>query len=356
MITQGSSWAYYKAWSRRVSAALATSDDAALRKRARAIYACADDVAAVQRQDGGVTIIGTAARCRDRACPLCEWRLALARTGQLTAVLQHLLRQQPRTRGWLCTLTVRNCAAAELRDTCRALLAAWRRLLRCGVCADWQGTMRALEVTYNRQADTYHPHIHALVVSDSLDGVACRVALSAAWAAAAGTTYDPIVYLAPAGGQAAYEVSKPAAHLATAGAYIAGLKGAARDASLTRRVDPRAACTMAAALRGLRLIAYGGSLAAARRALRQGDTPQDEDAAADALTAAQAACIAARPDTRAVICCAWDSATGTYIPTTHAPPIAGARRRETHGSDTRAGSASNRGDWTHGSGHRWRPA
>lgn len=331
------SWPFYKAWSRRTAAALHNIADAdcdrELSRRATAMYVCAETIAAAQAHDGSLTLLGGAARCRDRACPLCQWRLALARCGQLTQALRWLQGQQPRLRGWMLTVTVRNCTGDALRDTCSSMLAAWRRLLRQQIAADWQGTMRALEITYNRDTDTYHPHIHALIVSDALDGVWARLRLADAWAQAAGLDYQPIVYLAPAGGSAGYEVGKPTHHMATAGAYIAGLKGQALEAALARRVDGRSAATMARALRGLRLIGYSGSLAAARRALRQGDTQQDEDAAADALTAAQADCIAARPDTQTVILCAWDAVTGTYT------PIA-TEEVGRHGSDARAGTAS----------------
>lgn len=333
------SWSFYKAWSRRTAAALhdvADADcDRDLSRRATAIYGCAETIAAAQAHDGSLTLLGGAARCRDRACPLCQWRLALARCGQLTQALRWLQQQQPQLRGWMLTVTVRNCAGGALRDSCGAMLAAWRRLLRQQIAAEWQGTMRALEVTYNRDTDTYHPHIHALIVSDVLDGVWARLRLADAWAQAAGLDYQPIVYFAPAGDSPEYEASKPTHHIATAGAYIAGLKGQALEAALSRRVDGRSAATMARALRGLRLIGYSGTLAAARRALGQGDRPQDEDAAADALTAAQAECIAAHPDTRSVILCAWDEATGTYTPI----PTQGVER---HGSDARTGATADR--------------
>lgn len=310
-------WTYYKAWSRRVSAAMAagaaTFYSDALARRASHIYTCSDLIDVAVMADGTKRQLGTSGRCRDRMCPLCEWRLALARCGQLTETLRACLSYAPKTKAYLATLTVRNCAPEDLRKTCNLLLSGWRNLLRQRITADWQGTMRSLEVTYNEQTRTYHPHLHALVVSDCLDGPACRRGLSAAWARAVGLSYEPVIYFAPAGENPCFEVTKTTHHAAVSAAYIAGLKGKEKlEASLRVRCIPDVVVTEAEALRGLRLTAYGGTLAAIRRELRLGDGEADEDKAADLLTHQQAAAITTRPDCRTVVRCAWDAVKCAY--------------------------------------------
>lgn len=313
-----SGWNYYKAWSRRVSAAMAagaaTFYSDALARRASHIYTCSEIIDVAIMTDGTKRQLGTSGRCRDRMCPLCEWRLALARCGQLTETLRACLASAPKTKAYLATLTIRNCAPENLRTSCKLLLTGWRNLLRQRIAADWQGTMRSLEVTYNEQTQTFHPHLHALIVSDGLDGPACRRGLSAAWARAVGLSYEPIVYFAPAGENPCFEVTKTTHHAAVSAAYIAGLKSKEKlEASLRAKCIPDVVVTEAEALRGLRLTAYGGKLAEIRRALRFGDGEKDEDTAADRLTAEQAAAITTRPNCRTVVRCAWDAAQCAYI-------------------------------------------
>jgi Plasmid rolling circle replication initiator protein and truncated derivatives len=59
------------------------------------------------------------------------------------------------------TLTVPNCTADELVKTLNAMSKAWIRFTHYApIKRILKGFFKALEITYNLKADTYHPHFH----------------------------------------------------------------------------------------------------------------------------------------------------------------------------------------------------
>ena len=63
------------------------------------------------------------------------------------------------------TLTMRNCSAAEMNGTLDAIFKGWNQLMANKRMKRLiAGYFRALEITYNEQEDTYHPHIHAILL------------------------------------------------------------------------------------------------------------------------------------------------------------------------------------------------
>jgi hypothetical protein len=63
------------------------------------------------------------------------------------------------------TLTMKNVIDNELERAIAQILKAWNKLTKDdarGFNRSFAGTFRALEVTYNREAQTYHPHLHVL--------------------------------------------------------------------------------------------------------------------------------------------------------------------------------------------------
>lgn len=100
--------------------------------------------------------------CRKRLCNICAWRRQSRFTAQTFPVMQIL-----QSRGYrfiFATLTVPNVPLEKLQDTINLLMSSYDRLLKHRkVKRSWLGKVRALEVTYNREGQTFHPHIHILV-------------------------------------------------------------------------------------------------------------------------------------------------------------------------------------------------
>ena len=117
--------------------------------------------------------------CRSRYCPYCNWRRSLKIYGQMSEVMDWLSAQSE-TKNYryiFLTLTVRNCTADQLSSTVTRMAKAWAAIVCGGIVPakakshaySWlpahviRGTFRALEVTVNQEAGTYHPHYHVVI-------------------------------------------------------------------------------------------------------------------------------------------------------------------------------------------------
>lgn len=112
--------------------------------------------------------------CRDRLCPLCQWRRSLKMAAQARAVVAEVDRRKiARDRvgySWIMlTLTQPNVPGPLLGAELDTMHHAYQRLTRS---ARWRegikGWLRVTEVTRNTDPDspyygTYHPHIHTLL-------------------------------------------------------------------------------------------------------------------------------------------------------------------------------------------------
>lgn len=101
--------------------------------------------------------------CKDRLCPMCNWRRSLKIFGQVSQVMDELERQQYRF--LFLTLTVRNCSSEDLPATVQVLYDGWRQLYHKHKIfrRSIEGTFRSLEITRNFKAGTYHPHLHVIL-------------------------------------------------------------------------------------------------------------------------------------------------------------------------------------------------
>jgi len=101
--------------------------------------------------------------CKDRMCPMCNWRRSLKLQWQIMQIL-HKAVERKRMRFVFVTLTVRNVPGSELEDAISKMLKAFKRFMEYKAIDDFCiGYVRNLEVTYNAQRDDYHHHIHILM-------------------------------------------------------------------------------------------------------------------------------------------------------------------------------------------------
>lgn len=134
--------------------------------------------------------------CKARVCPMCTWRRALKVRSQMERVLEIL---EPQQYSYLfLTLTVKNVHGRELKDTLDLLMKAWGKLRRRqDFKRSIRGAYRALEVTYNREDKTYHPHFHVVLAAPK-SYFASRYYISQErwtrlWGDSLGVDYKPIV-------------------------------------------------------------------------------------------------------------------------------------------------------------------
>ena len=104
--------------------------------------------------------------CRDRLCPMCSWRRSYKIFGQVSQIMNLIADKYEFI---FLTPTVRNCTSDELINTLNRLSKGWIKLVRHKrFKSAVKGFFKALEITYNQTADTYHPHFHVvLAVSKS---------------------------------------------------------------------------------------------------------------------------------------------------------------------------------------------
>lgn len=128
--------------------------------------ACGKEIGFTQCKDCGHIQITAARLCRDRMCPVCNWRLSIKRYGIMQNVMQTLFAAYPEYAYSLVTLTCENCKGYALSDTIDRMQKAWKTLIsQRWAKRDIAGWGRSIEVTYNETAHTHHPHYHVIVVS-----------------------------------------------------------------------------------------------------------------------------------------------------------------------------------------------
>lgn len=106
--------------------------------------------------------VASANFCRRRLCNICVWRRQSKFVAQTFPVIQAL--RESGYRFIFATASLPNVPLERLSATIDQMLLAYDLLLkRRKVKRSWEGKIRALEVTYNRERNDFHPHIHMLV-------------------------------------------------------------------------------------------------------------------------------------------------------------------------------------------------
>lgn len=132
-------------------------------EKAARVRGCADWLTFEQQPDG--LHLRQAYFCRVRLCPMCQWRRSLKLYGQTMAIVQKVQQERQRPLAFiLLTLTQRNVPGDELDQELTLIHQAWQRLSqRQRFTKAVKGWMRATEITYNPDSDTFHPHMHAIL-------------------------------------------------------------------------------------------------------------------------------------------------------------------------------------------------
>lgn len=230
----------------RVAAALEALPGEKWQKRAEAIRGCSSSVVLEVCPSCQSAAVHSVRLCRDRLCPVCQWRLARRRSALLASAMDTAA---PGTFPAMLGLTVRNVEGAALRDTVAHISKAATRLMnRKRVRDAIAGHARSLEITRNEQDGTWHPHIHAILLYRKRAYIHHEEWLKL-WQVCAGLDYPPDVDIrairrtASAWSKAALEVCK----------YIT-----APD-TMTDLL-PADLATLGESMRGVRMLTAGGTL------------------------------------------------------------------------------------------------
>ena len=134
-------------------------------KRAERSVICSTWLQYYADADGGRRELHRFNACQQRLCPLCSARRAKIAARRLARVLARVRADHAGTQLIFLTLTIQNVPGAGLRAALDQLTGAWKKMIdRRPVKRAIRGWFRAIEITRNAAADTYHPHIHAILV------------------------------------------------------------------------------------------------------------------------------------------------------------------------------------------------
>ena len=112
--------------------------------------------------------------CGLRLCPQCNWRRSLKLFAQVSVITDAILHDKPSVRFLFVTLTVKNIAGHEIKETLDRMNKGFQALTQpkqqykaaAGLQKSLLGYMRAIEITYNSGTNTFHPHLHIIFEVD----------------------------------------------------------------------------------------------------------------------------------------------------------------------------------------------
>lgn len=220
--------------------------------------------------------------CRDRLCPLCNWRRSRKLYSQILQIL-HKAGERRKLRYLFLTLTVRNVSGDDLPQTLDVMFKGVNQLFKYkAVDKNLVGWIRNLEITYNATEDTYHPHFHILLgVQPSYfhSGEYISQAIwTQLWRKAAVLDYTPVVNIKAVKPK---QTDKPPLNARTAmeSAVLETAKYSVKDSDYLRATDAETdavVAVFAGAVRSRRMVGFGKMFKIIRKELKQDDVESDK--------------------------------------------------------------------------------
>jgi plasmid rolling circle replication initiator protein Rep len=240
-------------------------------KRAKRIKNCGTFLEFTRELESGVKRLITANFCRERLCPTCQWRRSLKVFYEVSRVMDAVETECKNLVPLFLTFTLRNCSGADLTDTLGGIFKGWNRFLNDRTVKPLiAGWFRSLEITYNKERDDFHPHIHVLLFVDKSyfkKGVYLEtVEWVRLWRRALGLDYDPVCDIR----RVKNNKGKRKAVAEVAKYTLKDVEYATPENALTDRL----VAVLGKSLKGHRLYAFGGILK--RLAADFEDTPDAE--------------------------------------------------------------------------------
>jgi plasmid rolling circle replication initiator protein Rep len=249
-------WRSKKVRSLIIAASFARLDEP---KRSERIKNCGTFLEFTRELKTDVKRLTAANFCRERLCPMCQWRRSLKVFYQVSQVMDVAEQRQKKLVPLFLTLTMRNCDGANLADKLGEIFKGWNRFLNDRTIKPLiVGWFRSLEITYNKKRDDFHPHLHILLFVDksyfkkgaylkAIDWVKL-------WRRAAGLDYDPICDIRRVNNKGKRKAVAEVAKYTLKDTEYAD----AGDNALTDRL----VAVLGKSLKGRRLYAFGGILKA----------------------------------------------------------------------------------------------
>lgn len=120
-------------------------------------------------QENGDLKLNQAWFCKNKLCPICNWRRSMKYSWQATQIVDEAMKREPKGRFLFLTLTIKNVPGRELNQAMSDLTKSFDKLFRrAKVKKNLLGFLRATEVTVEEEREGYyHPHLHILMMMKS---------------------------------------------------------------------------------------------------------------------------------------------------------------------------------------------
>jgi plasmid rolling circle replication initiator protein Rep len=146
--------------------------------------------------------------CRVPLCPMCQWRKTLRVFFDTSRIISEVEKRYKDIKHIFLTLTVKNCPLESLSGVLDKIFKGWdvfmhSKTLNPEVKGKQQhivkGWFRALEVEYNSETNTFHPHFHAILNVDKSYFKGADYLKTEEWVQlwrrSAKLDYDPVCYV-----------------------------------------------------------------------------------------------------------------------------------------------------------------
>lgn len=138
-------------------------------KRLEDLILCAEQLEYLVDADGNKKLYRTYF-CRNRLCPMCQWRRSLKLFSQVSQITNYVSVKNPNVRYLFITFTQKNCVGSELGIEFDKINKAFTKLTNKTKCVavtkrfqqSILGYIKSTEVTYNNKTNMYHPHLHCI--------------------------------------------------------------------------------------------------------------------------------------------------------------------------------------------------
>lgn len=196
--------------------------------------------------------------CKIRLCPMCSWRRSLKTFAQVSKVMN--VYETEKKAFLFLTLTCRNVSADELSNTLDMLFKAFHSFVNLNRIKDVSDSwFRCLEITYNRETDTFHPHFHCVLSVDEEEyfcgkGYIKQADLVALWKKCLKADYTPVVDIRRFKRSTGKEVAEVSKYAVKPTDYLQRLS----DGQIDEVATDRLISILEKALHGRRLVAFGG--------------------------------------------------------------------------------------------------
>ena len=162
--------------------------------RGRRVMLCSRVLGVEKCENCGKEHVSSAKLCRDRVCPICQWRLARKRAFEMLQCLDDM-NENGEYKYQFLTLTQKNVKVSFLRDEIKKMNEAWKRVISSNKKNKPAGCARVMEITYNEKEETFHPHQHIIIAWEKGQAPYKRLEWQERWKSALGIGYTPICRL-----------------------------------------------------------------------------------------------------------------------------------------------------------------